>query len=43
MLASHSDAIFMQISATITEKSNFHYNSANIVDNWTKKVSTPMF
>ncbi len=33
----------MQISATITEKSIFHYTSANIADNWTNKVSRPMF
>jgi hypothetical protein len=35
--------IFIQISAAITEKCMFKYISANIADNWTNKVSRPMF
>ena len=35
-------AIFMQISAAITENSIFGHISVNNDDNWTNKVSTPM-
>jgi hypothetical protein len=34
--------IFMQMSATITEKFNFHYISTNIADKWQNKIYRPM-